>query len=53
MHAMQASIWEKQAQLDEEQMRAVEALAGIVSQRPLPAHVRLEHVKPRMTIEHH
>jgi hypothetical protein len=36
----QASIWEKQAQLDEEQLQAVEALAGVVSQRPLPPHVR-------------
>jgi hypothetical protein len=36
----QASIWDKQAQLDEEQLRAVEALAAVVGHTPLPAHVR-------------
>ena len=37
--ARQASIWERKAQLDEEQLLAVEALAGALSAVPLPPHV--------------
>ena len=35
-----ASIWEKAAALDEEQLRVIEDLNVSCSQRPIPAHVR-------------
>ena len=35
-----ASIWEKAAALDEDQLRVIEDLNASCSQRPIPAHVR-------------
>jgi len=39
---LQASVWDKQAQLDETQLRAVEVLARAVAQSPLPPHVSVQ-----------
>lgn len=35
----QASAWERTAQLDDQQLRVIDALAAVVGQRPFPAHV--------------
>lgn len=34
-----ASAWERTAQLDDQQLRVIDALAAVVGQRPFPAHV--------------
>lgn len=36
----QASVWDKRAQLDEEQLQAVDVLAAACAHAPLPPHVR-------------
>lgn len=36
---LQASAWERTAQLDDQQLRVIDALAAVVGHRPFPAHV--------------
>lgn len=46
---LQASAWERTAQLDDQQLRVIDALAAVVGHRPFPAHVSMPQLMAAAT----